>query len=199
MIDAKLIDEKLLGKYESQDKSLAGRAKALLSEQKETWAMCAGGYKSLDSVKVKIFEFENCKIKVQFNPGRITSSAAKVDPKSIKERKCFLCLKHLPEEQKGLRNGNDYILLCNPFPIFPEHFTIPNVNHLQQAIGGKPFGDMLDLAREMASRYTIFYNGPKCGASAPDHMHFQAGDSNFMDKVLVYTELYQNKGACLCS
>jgi hypothetical protein len=75
--------------------------------------------------------------------------------------------------------SGDYTILCNPFPIFPEHFTIPHRDHVDQQIPGS-FDDMLRLTRGMGSRYSLFYNGPKCGASAPDHLHFQAGDFGFM-------------------
>ena len=115
--------------------------------------------------------------KVQFNPGRITSSAAKVDAKSLKERKCFLCAANRPAVQRGLEWG-DYTVLINPFPIFPRHLTIPDNNHVDQRIDGR-IADMMQLARALEG-YTLFYNGPKCGASAPDHMHFQAGNSGFM-------------------
>src|SRR5262249_45289684 len=99
--------------------------------------------------------------------------------KSIGERKCFLCDANRPPEQRGVRFGDDYLVLCNPFPIFPEHFTITHRVHQPQRIKNA-LGDLLDLARAMSPRYTVFYNGPKCGASAPDHLHFQAGDRGFM-------------------
>ena len=116
--------------------------------------------------------------KVQFNPARIVSSGAKVDAKSIKERKCFLCPANLPAVQKGIPFEGHYNILVNPFPIFPRHLTVPETAHVAQRIAPR-FGDMLDLARQLTD-YTIFYNGPKCGASAPDHAHFQAGNKGFM-------------------
>lgn len=159
--------------------NLAEAAKELLEQQKNEWELLAGGSKSLQSVEVKTFEFGGFKLKVQFNQGRITSTSAKVDAKSIKERKCFLCQQNLPAAQKGILYKEKYIVLCNPFPIFPEHFTIPAVEHTPQTIKGG-FGDLLDISRDLSKNYTVFYNGPKCGASAPDHFHFQAGDKNFM-------------------
>ena len=125
-------------------------------------------------------------MKVQFNPARIVSSGAKTDAKSIAERKCFLCAANLPTEQKSIDAG-DYTILVNPFPIFPEHFTIPRKEHTDQQI--KPyFIDMLRLA-EALDEYILFYNGPKCGASAPDHMHFQAGTKDFLPLVNDYKRL----------
>jgi ATP adenylyltransferase/5',5'''-P-1,P-4-tetraphosphate phosphorylase II len=117
-------------------------------------------------------------IDIQFNPERIVSSAAKVDARSIETRPCFLCQKNLPPQQRGLLIDDQYIVLVNPFPIFPEHLTIPNILHTDQRILGN-FGSMLDLAAHLDD-FIIFYNGPKCGASAPDHLHFQAGNKGFL-------------------
>jgi hypothetical protein len=187
MIEDKLITNQELDKY-LMGETLGDKAKALLNQQKETWPMLSEGYKSLTSVEVKEFEFDGFNLKVQFNPGRIKSSAAKVDSKSIKERKCFLCPENLPTEQKALPFRNDYLLLCNPFPIFPEHFTIPQIEHFPQTIYDN-FTDLLELSKGISKFYTVFYNGPKCGASAPDHMHFQAGNKYFMPIDEEYAEL----------
>ena len=119
------------------------------------------------------------KINAQFNAGRMTSTSAKVDPKSISERKCFLCEKNLPAEQKGILYNNKYIILCNPFPIFPTHFTLTHKEHQPQRILDT-FSDMLDLSKDLSKHYSVIYNGPRCGASAPDHLHFQAGNKYFM-------------------
>ncbi len=178
MIEDKLIPDSDLNPF-LPGEDLADKTKALLLQQKTVWSLCSNGYKSLDSVEVRNFEFDGFNIKVQFNPGRIISSAAKVDDKSIKERKCFLCFNHLPEEQKGILYKNNYLILCNPFPIFNEHFTLPNVEHLPQLIDDS-FSAFLDFSRDLGKYYTVFYNGPKCGASAPDHLHFQAGNKFFM-------------------
>lgn len=150
----------------------------LLEEQREEWPLAAKNYKGLASVKVKRFAFDHFNIFAQFNPERIRSSAAKVDKKSIEERPCFLCEKNLPAEQKALLFNEAYLILVNPFPIFQEHFTIPHLEHKPQRIKGN-FRPMLDLSKAM-HHYIVFYNGPKCGASAPDHFHFQAGIKGFM-------------------
>lgn len=152
--------------------------KALFTDQLENWPQAKANYEALKNVKSKDFDFGKYSIRVQFNPARIQSSAAKVDAKSIQERKCFLCPANLPSEQKGIPFGSAYQVLVNPFPIFPEHFTIPTYQHTDQLILDR-FGDMLNLAREIDDN-TIFYNGPKCGASAPDHAHFQAGVKGFL-------------------
>lgn len=150
----------------------------LIQEQKSEWTLAQSNFEALSTVKSKDFSFDGFSIRVQFNPARIQSTAAKVDPKSIQERKCFLCSQNLPAVQRGLAYGNDYTILVNPFPIFPEHFTIPTNEHIDQLILDK-YADMLDLAKSLDT-YSIFYNGPKCGASAPDHAHFQAGNQGFM-------------------
>lgn len=150
----------------------------LLTEQVATWETARNNYAALSGVQVKELNVNGIPYKVQFNPARIVSSGAKVDAKSIQERKCFLCPANLPPVQKGIPFGGHYNILVNPFPIFPRHLTIPEMEHVDQRIACR-FGDMLELAQAL-SDYTIFYNGPRCGASAPDHAHFQAGNKGFM-------------------
>jgi ATP adenylyltransferase/5',5'''-P-1,P-4-tetraphosphate phosphorylase II len=161
------------------EKNYSDAAKQLLEIQKKQWPMLAAGYNSLDTVKSKSFQFDGFKINAQFNAGRMTSTSAKVDPKSISERKCFLCSENLPEEQKGILYNDKYIILCNPFPIFPAHFTLTHKEHTPQRIVDT-FSDMLDLSKDLSKHYSVIYNGPRCGASAPDHLHFQAGNKFFM-------------------
>ena len=127
------------------------------------------------AVRTKVFDFDGFQIKVQFNPGRMTSTVAKVDATSIKERKCFLCAENLPPAQRGIPCDGDYLVLCNPFPIFPEHFTISCLRHTPQLIRDS-FATFLRITRDLGTRYMVLYNGPRCGASAPDHLHFQAGN-----------------------
>ncbi|MCC8198665.1 MAG: DUF4922 domain-containing protein [Tannerellaceae bacterium] len=157
---------------------LSQQVKQLLKDQVTVWELARKNYAALEQVQVKSFSFGDSVIRVQYNPARIQSSAAKVDTKSIQERKCFLCPANLPEVQQGIPFGEEYQILINPFPIFPEHFTIPDYQHTDQRIKGR-YGDMLDLAQVLHD-YVVFYNGPKCGASAPDHLHFQAGNKGFL-------------------
>ena len=166
--------------------NLNNQLKSLLTEQKENWELARTNFAGLKTVRTKSFNFGDFEVKVQFNPARIVSSGAKVDAKTIAERKCFLCTENRPAEQTAVDAG-DYLVLVNPFPIFPEHFTIPRKEHVDQQI--KPyFADMLVLA-EALDDYLIFYNGPRCGASAPDHMHFQAGTKDFLPLVNDYKRL----------
>ncbi len=150
----------------------------LLTEQLNTWETARNNYAALSGVRVKELNVRGVRYKVQFNPARIVSSGAKVDAKSIQERKCFLCPANLPAVQKGIPFLDRYQILVNPFPIFPRHLTIPDLGHTPQRIEGR-LEDMMELARRLTD-YTIFYNGPRCGASAPDHAHFQAGNRGFM-------------------
>jgi hypothetical protein len=154
-------------------------ARLLIKKQLREWKQLKDGFESLESAKFKTFGFGNFKIKFQFNPKRIISSSAKIDAESIKERKCFLCIQNLPSNQRAILYKNEFIILGNPFPIFPEHFTIASINHVPQSIENS-FIDLLHLSKDLAKHYTVFYNGPKCGASAPDHLHFQAGTKYFM-------------------
>lgn len=163
---------------------------ALIDGQLSSWEMAKNNYEALKQVKVKEVIINGGHYKVQFNPARIVSSAAKVDTKSIQERKCFLCPANLPEVQKGIPFNGHYQILVNPFPIFPKHLTVPELEHVDQRILLR-FEDMLDLAA-VADDYVVFYNGPKCGASAPDHAHFQAGNKGFLT---IETEWQQKKGA----
>ncbi len=175
--------------------ALADEARALLRQQREHWPMLSDNFKSLDTVVVRTFDYDGFSMKLQFNPGRIVSTSAKVDKKTIKERKCFLCQENLPPEQKGLLCG-DYMVLGNPFPIFREHFTIPHLDHVPQLILPS-FGEMLDITSWMGRYYTLFYNGPRCGASAPDHLHFQAGEFGFMPMDTGWETLVKQHGQWL--
>jgi len=157
----------------------AGKAHGLLQQQMGVWELLRTGYDTLRTVRTKVYAFDGFQIKVQFNAGRLISTAAKVDPASIKERKCFLCPANLPPAQRGIPCDGEYLVLCNPFPIFPEHFTIASLHHRPQLIRDS-FAALLQLTRELGERYTVLYNGPKCGASAPDHLHFQAGNRSYL-------------------
>jgi ATP adenylyltransferase/5',5'''-P-1,P-4-tetraphosphate phosphorylase II len=157
----------------------ANAVKLLLQTQINEWDKLEEGYKNLSSLKTKTFWFDGFKIKIQLNTERIHSTSAKVDVDSIKKRSCFLCENNLPEEQKGIELLENYLLLCNPYPVFPEHFTIVTVNHKPQEISSS-FSDFVMLSKLLSDNYTIIYNGPQCGASAPDHLHFQTGTKYFM-------------------
>ncbi|MDH6534591.1 hypothetical protein M2101_001264 [Parabacteroides sp. PM5-20] len=150
----------------------------LLNRQLKEWPLANKNFLLLKSIRLKTFEMDGFTIKVQFTPSRMLSSNAKVDMFSLKERKCFLCSHHLPPEQEKRVWKAKYLLLVNPYPIFPEHFTIPSIEHVDQRILHR-FEDFLELAHALDA-FTVFYNGPKSGASAPDHAHFQAVTRHIM-------------------
>lgn len=157
-----------------RDETIAGRVESLRLRQLESWTEVRTRYENLSGVQTKSFECGGATIRVQYNPSRIVSSSAKVDARSLAERPCFLCRANRPAEQELLAWGNGrYDIAVNPFPIFSRHLTVSSCGHEPQRIAGR-IGDMAALAKDLPD-YTIFYNGPACGASAPDHMHFQAG------------------------
>jgi hypothetical protein len=165
--------------------------KLLFHEQVSNWELARVNYKGLKTIRTKSFSFGDFEVKVQFNPARIVSSGAKVDAKTIAARECFLCEENRPAEQRSI-DMDDYSILVNPYPIFPQHFTIPRKRHSIQEI--KPyFADMLMLAQAL-DEFIVFYNGPKCGASAPDHMHFQAGTKDFLPLLSDYMRMKPAEG-----
>ena len=150
----------------------AAELNAFFESQLAEWEFARRNFEALRRIETKTFDLDGFSIRVQFNPARIVSSAAKVDAASVVARKCFLCPENQPPEQRGLPWGDGYRVLVNPYPIFARHFTIPAAEHVPQSIADR-YGDMLALAR-CFDREVVFYNGPRCGASAPDHVHFQA-------------------------
>lgn len=151
----------------------------LIDGQLETWEMARANYQGLASVQSRRLLVNGWPVGIQFNPERIRSSAAKIDKLSLAARPCFLCETNRPPEQLTIDFGTEYQIVLNPYPIFPRHLTIPIRAHREQCIGSNRYTDMLSLA-EVLTDYVIFYNGPRCGASAPDHMHFQAGSKGFL-------------------
>lgn len=145
---------------------------SFIQQQLGNWDMAREHYNDLRQVRQKTFDFGGYTVDAQFNPRRIISSSARVDEKSIRERPCFLCRQNRPPQQLELSFEENYLILVNPYPVFNKHLTIPSVAHQPQEIGDR-FGVMLDLASNLHD-YAIIYNGPRCGASAPDHFHFQA-------------------------
>lgn len=143
--------------------------------QMGVWPMAAANFEALSQVATRDIRVGDVMFHLQHNPARIRSTAAKIDKASLDLRPCFLCDINRPVEQMELP-ADDYKVLVNPFPIFPLHFTIPARSHCPQHICGggmARFSDMLEIASRLPG-LALFYNGPACGASAPDHFHFQA-------------------------
>jgi ATP adenylyltransferase/5',5'''-P-1,P-4-tetraphosphate phosphorylase II len=153
---------------------LQARVAALLAQQHETWPMLRAGTGALAAVQYRSLQVNGAEVIAQYNPQRLVSTAAQVDATSTRARRCFLCAEHLPLEERGLAWGDDFVILCNPFPVLPNHLVISARSHRPQAIAGS-YGTLLDLAAALGEAYWVLYNGPACGASAPDHLHLQAG------------------------
>lgn len=160
------------GFKEKKDVALPLLCQSLYDSQQKTWPRLASAVRDLDRACTRKLSGEY-KIYLQYNPARAVSSGAAVDPESIKKRPCFLCQENLPVEQKGILYKNRYLILCNPAPIYKNHFTVVERRHKPQEIGSS-INWLLSLGADLSPAYAVFYNGPSCGASAPDHLHFQA-------------------------
>jgi len=161
------------------DPDLSGLCLDLLAQQKISWPLLRDAYAAQDSAQIREISANGFSVKLQFNPRRIISSAAAVDPASISRRPCFLCVENLPEAQKGILYRQTYLILCNPAPIFPQHYVVSNRRHIPQSIENNMAAFLL-LAKDFGSGLSVFYNGPRCGASAPDHLHFHVVPSDMM-------------------
>lgn len=150
----------------------------LFNEQLVTWDTARRNYEALCRVETRDLVVDGVTYRLQHNPARIISSGAKTDVTTISKRPCFLCADRRPAEQMSLPLLGHYELLVNPYPIFPRHFTIVEKKHTPQRIAPR-FRDMLEMAQRLCD-YFLFYNGPACGASAPDHAHFQAGSRGML-------------------
>lgn len=158
------------------------RIHKFVGDQLSRWPLACDNFRALKNVRVREVEVGGLKVKLQFNPARMISSAAKLTKEDIAKRKCFLCRENRSPEQIMLkfegRKGKKYHVLVNPYPIFPDHLVIAMDRHADQSIWHR-YIDMLDLARKY-SDFSFFYNGPYCGASAPDHHHFQGAPKGLM-------------------
>ena len=141
----------------------------------KTWPDAAARYQALaEQVQMRDLPLgSDIRLRVQFNPSRIVSTGASIDAATLERRPCFLCSENRPAQQHALRAVRGMSLLVNPFPILPRHFTLPSLRHEPQRLG-EHFLTMQRLAWNMPS-LMVFYNGPLCGASCPDHLHLQAG------------------------
>lgn len=160
-----------------QDGQLQQQVKQLHQQQLRDFPLARENYAALRHVQYREIPMRDFSIRIQYNPARILSTTAKVDAESLQQRPCFLC--HRPAEQQGLPYAGRYHIFVNPYPIFKEHYTIPDRGHVPQRLGVRRFRDLLNLAIDLQG-YTVFYNGPACGASAPDHFHFQMAPQNNM-------------------
>ena len=146
--------------------------------QLASWPLARNNYERLRNVIYRTIDFDEFQIRIQYNPDRIQSAVAKIDEQSIKARACFLCKENIPPEQASFDYNPTLDIRVNPYPIFDRHYTVPAKQHIPQLIKGH-FQDMLAIAQTYPE-YTIFYNGPRSGASAPDHFHFQLAARHIM-------------------
>jgi hypothetical protein len=146
---------------------------ALFERQARAWPQLAKGIEGLARAKTRQVRIDWFDVFVRHIPHRVASTMAPVDRESVTKRPCFLCAQNLPPEEEGVQCGEDFTIYCNPFPIVERHLTIAHKEHGSQRIANQ-FGNMLDFSAALPG-YFVVYNGPECGASAPDHMHFQAG------------------------
>ena len=160
------------------------------NRQLEKWEAARQRYHDLRSAKTRELAVGTYSIQVQWNPARMVSTGAKIDQKTIAERPCFLCEKNRPKEQIKKEIDGQYELLVNPFPILQQHFTIPSLKHQPQRIL-ESYGEIHKLLEEFPEMM-VFYNGPLCGASAPDHAHFQAGTSGLLPLQKSWQRLSRN-------
>jgi hypothetical protein len=151
---------------------LAGDVERLIEDQAVTWPMLARGLEGLRQSQTRVVRIRWYDVLIRHIPHRIGSTTAKVDSVSIQQRPCFLCRANLPPEEKGVALDSEFTAYCNPFPILDRHLTIVHNDHRPQLIQGYA-ASMLRFA-QLLPQYFLIYNGPECGASAPDHLHFQA-------------------------
>lgn len=170
-------------------------ANKLFEAQMPIWKNARENYEHLNDVSVSEMEMDGCRLSAQYNPARIVSTGAKVDAATLKQRPCFLCEANRPEEQISSPLLKRYYLLLNPNPILPKHFTIPLRHHRKQQIL-EHYEDMMKIAMQLKEMF-VFYNGPLCGASAPDHMHFQAGSRGVAPLERDWRDLYQPHLSCI--
>lgn len=174
----------LQGKADIMEDSSISR---FFNRQLEVWTDARHRFRDLKHVETRQFSDQ---LKLQWNPARIVSTGAKIDKKTLGERPCFLCDKNRPKEQMSKQIDEKFHLLVNPFPILPVHFTIPARKHQPQLIY-KNYGEIHRFI-SLHSDLMVFYNGPKCGASAPDHLHFQAGTNGILPLQTNWQRLSRN-------
>ena len=174
----------LQGKADIMEDSSISR---FFNRQLEVWTDARHRFRDLKHVETRQFSDQ---LKLQWNPARIVSTGAKIDKKTLGERPCFLCDKNRPKEQMSKQIDEKFHLLVNPFPILPVHFTIPARKHQPQLIY-KNYGEMHRFI-SLHSDLMVFYNGPKCGASAPDHLHFQSGTNGILPLQTNWQRLSRN-------
>ena len=180
----------------AQGKDLPGNN--FFKQQLAHWELARTNHEALGHIQTRRIPLGDNVVFIQFNPARAVSTCAKLDQTSIAKRPCFLCLENKPAEQDSLRIELDepFDLRINPYPILPNHLTISSERHQPQTLAGKTErqlpGRLVEWLNEhFAPGYAVFYNGAKCGASAPDHFHFQAARMQDIPLILQWDRLME--------
>jgi hypothetical protein len=169
-----LLDEALLEQFlvDGSSKNLLSSVRGFVKHQVANWPDLTQARNQLCTTQLRNIFLSNLTVTLQFNPGRIVSAQAPVDNESIRKRPCFLCIENLPSRQKALLYQCEWLILNNPAPLFYDHLVISHQQHVPQRIDNA-LQAMISLVSDLDFQFEAFYNGPACGASAPDHLHFQ--------------------------
>lgn len=174
-----VLRDRIYASFSGGDPPLEELCRKLLSAQQRSWPELKQAYDSLNAVRSRSVECDGFSVRLIFNPGRAVNTTAAVSPEEIRERPCFLCCANLPAAQKGILYHREFLILGNPRPAVPFHLTIAHLDHRPQALC-EHIETFLKITADLGSGFITLYNGPRCGASAPDHLHFQAVPSGQM-------------------
>jgi hypothetical protein len=179
--DYLLAPERIWSEYEGAPggTSLPVMFGELFSQQLFNWQEFAVAHMAMKGAWLREITTGPHTVLIQFNQGRTNSVTAALDAEAVHKRSCFLCPHQLPAAQKAVLYRRNMLILVNPFPIFSPHYTVVHVNHEPQDLSGH-LGALLSLSHDLGPAFTVFYNGPRCGASAPDHHHFQVGPAGII-------------------
>lgn len=176
---------------ETSNKHSMENTKRFINEQLYSWELARTNHFMLQKVKTRNLEIAGHTFFVQFNPARIGSTNAKTDSASLEQRPCFLCKKNQPAEQSQIKISSKFQLCINPYPILPGHITLPTKEHRKQEIL-PVMGQESEIFQKLSSEYALFYNGPYCGASAPDHLHLQGAHKKYIPLITHYNQLKES-------
>jgi len=191
-----LLGDAALAPYltDKPSRSLTGAVRALIAQQLENWPELNKAHEFLKQALFRTLQLHDLAITLQCNPGRMISAGAPVDKESVSKRPCFLCLQNLPAEQRALLYCDEWLILNNPAPLFSDHLVISHTGHCLQRIE-PALPAMISLTRELDFSFIAFYNGPACGASAPDHLHFQMAPAGAIPLVTQISGLIEKNSA----
>lgn len=170
----------------------SSQTETFIDYQLANWKLAADNHHNLKQASIRKEHIKGFNVKVQFNPARITSAQAKTDAESIKKRPCFLCKKNQPTEQRRLHMPKGMDLCVNPYPILPRHITLVWSTHKKQSID-LWLKNYTEWTENLSDKYALFYNGPLCGASAPDHCHLQGAYKKHIPLIDQYDKLNKKK------